>query len=461
MQLVGKRVEPGEQGIYPDQRNGGSERGSPAMTLSSRFGVPPRNRHVTTMSLTSAPPPQLRYCAPQRAHDDDCKPRRARLWELTSTFHCSIIGTCLTTGDVRRVLAKLDMPDVARLTEHNVHSCGVRLAAGGEFAGKLLNKTLDQKHRAAITRFSTARSADDIRKLWTEALESGDIPGAYWAAMTHPGATNELLRWIFEDVHMLSHLVGAANRADIRQLRTLERALEALTQKCERQQEHLKQAYAARDEAIAERDALFGENRSLAAHTVDTPAMATAGGETALLEKLAKLARRCAVLENRLEQYRQSEQDEQRWSKTMRQREALLRDELDSLETTLLASSGDHTDVGTPPSTATVLYVGGRQHLVPKLQAAAELMGVTLLHHDGGEECSNRLISPLVGKADVVLFPVDCVSHDAVGLVKRTCRSLETPYRALRTSGIGSLVSALRTWRSENGQRNEMAATGG
>ena len=40
--------------------------------------------------------------------------------------------------------------------------------------------------------------------------------------MTHPAATDALVREIFGEVHMLSHLVGAANRADIRRLADLE-----------------------------------------------------------------------------------------------------------------------------------------------------------------------------------------------------------------------------------------------
>ena len=48
-------------------------------------------------------------------------------------------------------------------------------------------------------------------------------PGPYWALLTHPTANKDLIGEAFSDVHMLSHLVGAANRADIRRLQELER----------------------------------------------------------------------------------------------------------------------------------------------------------------------------------------------------------------------------------------------
>jgi hypothetical protein len=59
-----------------------------------------------------------------------------------------------------------------------------------------------------------------------------------------------LLRDVFAEVHMLSHLVGAANRADIRQLRLLEEEKAELEAKVARQQQQLLSAIASRDTTI-------------------------------------------------------------------------------------------------------------------------------------------------------------------------------------------------------------------
>jgi hypothetical protein len=61
-----------------------------------------------------------------------------------------------------------------------------------------------------------------LRELWEEALARADIPGVYWAVLSHPAATDAIMRKAFGDVHMLSHMVGAAKRADIRRLCRLE-----------------------------------------------------------------------------------------------------------------------------------------------------------------------------------------------------------------------------------------------
>ena len=61
-------------------------------------------------------------------------------------------------------------------------------------------------------------------------------PRAYWAALTHPNATQAIIREAFREVHMLSHLVGAANRADIRRLHQLEADNAELQARLDRQQ---------------------------------------------------------------------------------------------------------------------------------------------------------------------------------------------------------------------------------
>src|SRR4029077_13775091 len=35
--------------------------------------------------------------------------RRTRIWELSNHLHCSIVGTCLSTGELRQILTKTGM----------------------------------------------------------------------------------------------------------------------------------------------------------------------------------------------------------------------------------------------------------------------------------------------------------------------------------------------------------------
>jgi len=41
------------------------------------------------------------------------------------------------------------------------------------------------------------------------------------------------------------------------------------------------------------------------------------------------------------------------------------------------------------------------------------------LYHDGGIEHSLRLLPGLISRADCAVFPIGCISHDAMGILKR------------------------------------------
>ena len=57
---------------------------------------------------------------------------RDRLWELSSNLHCSIIGTCLSTADLRSVLAKLGEPAARTASDHDLHGRAVSRAGRRE-----------------------------------------------------------------------------------------------------------------------------------------------------------------------------------------------------------------------------------------------------------------------------------------------------------------------------------------
>ena len=176
--------------------------------------------------------------------------QRTRIWELAPILHCSIIGTCLSASELHHLLVQLEVTDAEIATDHDLHGHGVWLAARRELGAKLLQKALDRRHRLSINQFAKAKDVNALSVLWADAVQRGDIPGAYWAVLTHPAATEGLVRYVFGEVHMLSHLVGAANRADIRRLRQLENENAALAAKLERQQRQLRDGFAARDETI-------------------------------------------------------------------------------------------------------------------------------------------------------------------------------------------------------------------
>jgi len=90
-----------------------------------------------------------------------------------------------------------------------------------------------------------------------------------------------------------------------------------------------------------------------------------------------------------------------------------------------------------------ILYVGGRNHQIPQLKALVEGANGRILHHDGGVEHNASMIPGLVSRADIVVFPVDCISHEAAISVKRSSRLMGKRYVPLRTSSLACLLAAL------------------
>jgi hypothetical protein len=121
-----------------------------------------------------------------------------------------------------------------------------------------------------------------------------------------------------------------------------------------------------------------------------------------------------------------------------------LRREIESLEDHIAAVlQPASSEPALELSARTILYVGGRPNQIPQLKALVERTGARFLHHDGGIEHSSSLLPGLISRADVLLFPIDCISHDAVATLKRLCRQLEKPYLPLRTASLATLASSL------------------
>jgi septal ring factor EnvC (AmiA/AmiB activator) len=276
-------------------------------------------------------------------------------------------------------------------------------------------------------------------------MKRGDIPGAYWAVLTHPATTNELVKKVFGEVHMLSHLVGAANRADIRRLRQLEDDNAALAATITRQQRQLRDGFMARDEAIRRLTDVLARRAGEMAPANDADARALSDALAEREKRLSEEVARRIALTRRLDKLTAELTEASRGRQSAeRERDALVAElaVAESQIERLIPVEGEERD-SLDLHQLCVLYVGGRSHQIPQLKDLVERLNGRFLHHDGGVEHNAALIPGLISRAHIAVFPVDCISHEAAAAVKRSCRLMQKRYLPLRTASLACLLAGL------------------
>jgi hypothetical protein len=244
---------------------------------------------------------------------------------------------------------------------------------------------------------------------------------------------------------MLSHLVGAANRADIRRLVALEKDNAEMHDRLERQQARSQQLLEERDAAWAElrrhaveETARLARDEAPPAADVDAEAFtAMVAVQTVRRERAESEASTAAAEAQRLRQ----ELDH------LREHAQALGRELAAAEMQLRA----HGDAEAESANALalrlkdrrILYVGGRPSSTPAIRDLVQRHGGEFQKHDGGLEDRKGLLESAVAWAEFVLFPVDCIDHDSAGRLKRICTKLGTPFVPLRSASVASFAAAV------------------
>ncbi|WP_404382969.1 DUF2325 domain-containing protein [Caenispirillum salinarum] len=377
--------------------------------------------------------------------------RRRRMDQIPGKWHCSIIGTCLPLAELRKIAVKARFNLPRDASDYRIHGAVVHHCAEHKVLSRLVTKALDKRFPAHIARFSRAATEDELADLWRSHCDGGDVPGAYWALMSHPVDCQTLREQAYGEVHMLSHLSGASQRVDMRRLADLERALasragevEALTAERTRWREtetRLRHDVAALDlhrrraEQLETRVAELESGRALAEMRAALEAARAEANERAL--GIARRDERIAALEEELTGLRAD-------TARLRSRAADL--ELKLCEAAGCPRLGGAADAAPPLDLCRrrILYVGGMTRAVAHMRDLVIRHNGEFLHHDGGLEDGCARLASALSQADAVLCPVTCVSHNAIDTIKRDCRRACKAFLPLPSHSVSALERALR-----------------
>lgn len=389
--------------------------------------------------------------------------RRKKLWELEKRWHCPLVGTCLPVAELRRLARRCGL-DEAEMSDYTLHTVVVGSCAENGDIARRIQRFLDERHGATIARFGRVRGEPAVLALWREAMVGGgDVAAALWAAWNHPDLGEDGGKEIYGDIHMLSHQVGAAARADLRRLDQLAQHNARLRDEAAALQLGLAEANRQRDRQRVDFERRLAEAEARAAllprREIElAEALHAAGDYAKLRERAEGLARRVDTLEER-------NAANARRANTLELALAEAHRELAAADAALESALGICDGVSgsggcgrtCPAETRLagrcILCIGGLTRAVDGYRRLVEASGGRFLHHDGGQEESLHRLDGIVAGADAVVCQAGCVSHAAYWRLKEACKKLGKPCVFLKSPGVTSFARGLAELADGDGCR--------
>lgn len=401
--------------------------------------------------------------------------RRKKLWEIEPHHHCSLVGTCLTLAELRQLARKAGIAAPNPLSDYELHVVFVNLVKEPGPVSRLVHKHLDRKYHRILQKLSKTPSLAEINAFWKEAMEAGNVAGAFWALHTHPQTSKDLLGQIFGEIHMLSHLAGASVRVDMQELARLRR-------RCGELEKQQAEAQNAARKRLIEQQATIDKLEQRLAKAVnseralrDAEAQLTNYKRNPLVNQLVAqvndlmtqkdaVQRRAIRMEEEAATWKRQAVDADARVRALALQLANSQQERNMLEATLalwLTPAANHADPAPAVVSASapdlvgrcVLYVGGRPSQCSHFRTLVERCNGRFLHHDGGREDARAQLWDVVRHADAVLCPLDCISHDAVQRIKRLCERNTKPLVFLPRASLAAFTQGLNTLASESSRQ--------
>jgi hypothetical protein len=354
-------------------------------------------------------------------------------------------------------------------SDFEVHVSFVGSASEKNALSIAVQKELERRYARSVRRFAAARSPEALLELWQQALAEGEVQGAFWALMTHGRSDARVRTQAFEDVHMLSHQIGAGLRADLTALTKMRKELVQLRRdrdvevKRQAQRAHAKTSEIERlRERVAQLETIeqaYGEARERIRELEDNRELLGLHVRVAELERLnerqgrqlAEAELRASALETGLgDAEAEVVELSARLEEQVRACEALerlvgIRDDTvacgpQDCET---CREGDQDGSGLDLAGRRILCVGGRSDLASRYRDLVQRCNGELIRHDGGLEDSQQRLEAALARADAVICPADAVSHNAYSRTKRFCKRMGKPCVLVPRSSVGAFAQAL------------------
>ncbi|MCD6186328.1 MAG: DUF2325 domain-containing protein [Deltaproteobacteria bacterium] len=373
-----------------------------------------------------------------------------RIWEIQNNFKCPVLGSCLTIEEHKRILKKTGHK-IKKIKAHEVHRAVMGYMNDENHVSIKIDRYLSHKYRNIIAEFKSL-APEAFFAEWKNGFRNGKMDGLFYLAAIRNDLPDEFMENIFGDTHMLCH----ANMEEVMKSRRAFSMQENAAQKLARmlQQEkrlarELKQKYSITEQKLktAEHN-LQKIKKSQSTDKSYAPILQIKKEEVQLKDKITTLKERDSeqTLEIR------NMQNENRSLRTQ-----LL--DLQSINYRLAEEVSDLIEKLTPCfeqgnqcqekcikyqlCSKRILIVGGITKIKHLYKQLVESSGGEFDYHDGYMNNGKINIESRVMRADLVICPVNCNSHNACQMVKKLCRKFDRSVKMLANSSLSSISDAL------------------
>jgi DNA repair exonuclease SbcCD ATPase subunit len=386
---------------------------------------------------------------------------RSQLWDIDSSFKCPVIGMCLDTLEVKKILQREGYA-VKNRDDFELHEIIVQHTDDQNHISRRVDGWLDRKFKKQIEEFSHLEETD-FMQVWKEAVERGDIEGLLWVAVTKPDLSITAMRGIFGDVHMAMNLNARRNMKERQELISSREKSKDLVQKLhevrdrnrllQRENESLRTELTEVSRAA---DLLEKEKKSL-----ELKLSTLQGNDT-----LDALRMQNNHLQSELKELSEKIRDYKTKLKIVERQNARLRTDFDKqckrnkcLRTNLQSLIGriarsERLDEASPAfnlSKRRVLVVGGMLGMEVFYRQLVEDHGGVFEYNNGYAKGGLRRLEQQLKRSDLILCLIDHNSHAASSAVKTMGKKYQKPVKVVTNSSLNRILQSLFEFCELNG----------
>jgi len=381
---------------------------------------------------------------------------RLRFWEIEGFFKCPVVGWCLDIAEQKEMLRK-ERVSIKGKSNLQVHEILVKSLDDENQLSQRIDFWLNRKYHKEIKELSSLEQGEFIKR-WEASLETGEIEGILWVAVTKTDLSSVARRNIFGDLHMETHVRAKQFGSERQKLNQEQKKNEGLSESV-REASRINKILRKDNEGLkVELAAARQLSDTLRTQTQELEKELTKVGENSLIVILQKenaqlraerdgILKQLSVYQGQLRKL--ENQNNKLLSKLKRKEQIRFqRNQGSGNAIKEISESGQHNPTSSIDlSKRCVLIVGGLPKMEPLYRRLVERNRGIFEYHDGRMNTGPKELVNQVRRADLILCCLDHCSHTSALVIRKLCKKYRKLFRMSVNSSLNNIFAALLSFR--------------